>query len=204
MRVGGEHVVVACALGLVLAVIAVALYHHAERRDILTEIGFARVILKADHDGAAALGRCAVHVVADHALFRADGVHIDRTDEVELHAVPRFVILAEHLVAAADGEKHLLLLNSGADVLALAGGEVAQQHLLLEVLSAADEENVVLVHIERLTDRALVHIDADAAALQTALHRDNVAPVTVQIENVGVKMADIQFHCSFPLIRRTP
>ena len=69
---------------------------------------------------------------------------------------------------------------------------------------AADEENVVLVHIERLTDRALVHIDADAAALQTALHRDNVAPVTVQIENVGVKMADIQFHCSFPLIRRTP
>ena len=78
------------------------------------------------------------------------------------------------------------------------------QHLLLEVLSAADEENVVLVHIERLTDRALVHIDADAAALQTALHRDNVAPVTVQIENVGVKMADIQFHCSFPLIRRTP
>ncbi len=88
--------------------------------------------------------------------------------------------------------------------LRLAGGEIAQQHLLLEVLSAADEENVVLVHIERLTDRALVHIDADAAALQTALHRDNVAPVTVQIENVGVKMADIQFHCSFPLIRRTP
>ena len=144
------------------------------------------------------LGRCAVHVVADHALFRADGVHIDRADEVELHAVPRFVILTEHLVAAADGEKHLLFFNSGADVLALPEAR-SQQHLLLEVLSAADEENVVLVHIERLTDRALVHIDADAAALQTALHRDNVAPVTVQIENVGVKMADIQFHCSFPL-----
>ena len=194
VRIRAEHVFVARTLGLVLAVVAVSGEHHAERGDLLAEIGLAGVVLEADDDHVAALRGGPEHIVADHALLCADGVHADGADEVELHAVPGLVVFAEHLVAAADGEKGLFLLDRGADVLRLAGGKVAQQHLLLEVLTAADEEDVVFVRVQRLADRAFVDIDLDAAALEAALHGDDVAAVAVQIKDVRVQMADIEFH----------
>ena len=43
-----------------------------------------------------------------------------------------------------------------------------------------------------------VDIDLDAAALKAALHGDDVAAVTVQIKDVRVQMADIEFHFSVP------
>ena len=75
---------------------------------------------------------------------------------------------------------------------------VGQQHLLLEILTAADEEDVVFVRVQRLADRAFVDIDLDAAALKAALHGDDVAAVAVQIKDVRVQMADIEFHFSVP------
>ena len=76
--------------------------------------------------------------------------------------------------------------------------ERSQQHLLLEILTAADEEDVVFVRVQRLADRAFVDIDLDAAALKAALHGDDVAAVAVQIKDVRVQMADIEFHFSVP------
>ena len=130
---------------------------------------------------------------------------VDRADEVQLVAVPGLVILAEHLVAAADREEHLFVLDRGADLAPLAGGKVAQQHLLLKILPAADEKDIVLCDIQRLADRALLDIDPDAAVLEAALHGDDIAPVAVQVEDIRVQMADIQFHFPvLPLIRKTP
>lgn len=48
VRIRAEHVLVARTLGLVLAVVAVSGEHHAERGDLLAEIGLAGVVLEAD------------------------------------------------------------------------------------------------------------------------------------------------------------
>ena len=170
MAVRAEHVVVAHALKTVLTVVAAAGEHLAERRHAAAEVGLAAVVFKADDRAAAGLRQTLEKEVADHALLRTDGVIIDRADEIALLAVPRAVVAAEHLVAAADGQKRLAVGNGGLDLVALSGFQVGQKHLLLKVLTAADEKQVELREIRLLADRDLRHLGADAAPLQTAAH----------------------------------
>ena len=51
------------------------------------------------------------HVVADHAVFGADGVEVERAGEVALRTVPRLIILPQHLIAAADGQHRQTVLD---------------------------------------------------------------------------------------------
>ena len=150
------------------------------------------MVFKADDRAAAGLRQTFKEEVADHALLRTNGVIIDRADEIALLAVPRAVVAAEHLVAAADGQKRLAVSDGGLDLVALSGFQVGQKHLLLKVLTAADEKQVELREIRLLADRDLRHLGADAAPLQTAAHAENVAPVAVEVQKVRVQVADAQ------------
>ena len=186
VAVGAEHIAPADALGAVAAVIAAAMHHGAERGDALAQIGAAAVVFKADDGPAAALRRAAKDEIADDALLRADGVEVHRAGIVELVAVPGAVIAAQHLVAAADGEDRLAVRRRLAQLARLAPGEVAQEHLLLEILSAAEEKEVEIRKARRFArgqrrDRAV-----DAAPRAALLKAENVAPVAVKVQRFGV------------------
>ena len=150
------------------------------------------MVFKADDRAAAGLRQAFKEEVADHALLRTNGVIIDRADEITLLAVPRAVVAAEHLVAAADGQKRLAVGDGSLDLAAFSGFQVGQEHLLLKVLTAADEKQVKLREICLLADRDLRHLGADAAPLQAAAHAENVAPVAIEVQKVRVQVADAQ------------
>ena len=192
MAVRAEDVLIAHALKAVLPVVAAADEHLAERRHAAAEVGLAAVVFKADDRTAAGLRQALEERVADHAFLRSDGIIVDRTDEVALLAVPRAVVAAEHLVAAADGQKRLAVGDGSLDLAAFSGFQVGQEHLLLKVLTAADEKQVKLREIRLLADRDLRHLGADAAPLQAAAHTENVAPVAIEVQKVRVQVADAQ------------
>ena len=192
MAVCAEDVLIAHALKAVLPVVATADEHLTERRHAASEVGLAAVVFKADDRTAAGLRQALEERVADHALLRSDGIIVDRADEIALLAIPRAVVAAEHLVAAADGQKRFAVGNGSLDLAALSGAQIGQEHLLLKVLTAADEKQVKLCEIRLLADCDLRHLGVDAAPLQTAAHAENIAPVAVEVQKVRVKMADTQ------------
>ena len=102
--------------------------------------------------------------------------------------------MAHELVAAADAQKGRSVLRRGADVRALAAAQVLQQQPLLEVLAAADEEQVEVPQPAALAYGQLRHSAAYAAPLQALFYAEHVAPVAVEVQHVGVEVADSQLH----------
>ena len=192
VAVRAEDVLIAHALKAVLPVVAAAGEHLAERRHAAAEVGLAAVVFKADNQTAAGLRQALEERVADHALLRPDGVIVDRADEITLLAVPRAVVAAEHLIAAADGQKRLAVGNGSLDLAALSGAQIGQEHLLLKVLTAADEKQIKLCEICLLADRDPRHLGVDAAPLEAAAQTQEVAPVAVEVQKIRVQMADAQ------------
>ena len=197
VRIRCEHVTIARALRFVLAVVAVALQHISQRLHARAEIGFTGVILEADHIDARQLV-AGEHVIADHALLAADGVEVERAGEVALHAIPRFVILPQHLIAAADRKKGLSVLDGRPDLLRFGPAQIRKKHLLLEILTAADEKQIICRRIERLADGHLRGHGFDSAPAQALLHAEDVSPVAVEIQDIGIKMTDPKFHIPPP------
>ena len=70
--------------------------------------------------------------------------------------------------------------------------KVCKKQLLLKILSAADEKQVKLCEISGLPRRNLRDLGRNAAPLQTAAHAENIAPVAVKIQEIGIQMADAQ------------
>ena len=97
------------------------------------------MVFKAHHRKAAELFVHLVHIVADHAGLRTHGIEIQRADKVAALSVVGLVIRAQHLVAAANGEDGHAVLYSRHKLFVPAAVQILQQHLLFEVLSAADE-----------------------------------------------------------------
>ena len=190
VAVGAEGVQVPRALGAVGAVVAVAAYDPAQRLHALAEPGAAGVVLKAD-DGAELRLK---GEVAYHALGRADRLKVQRAQEVEALARVRLVAVTHQLVAAADAQEGLAVGHGGLDVRALAAAQIVQQQALLEVLAAADEEDVVLAQRPALAQRQLGDGAAYAAPGQALLHTQDIAPVAVEVQHVGVKVADLKLH----------
>ena len=156
------------------------------------------MVFEAD-DNAAARGFAAFEfIVADHARFAADGIQIERADKVAALAVIGLVIAAEHLVAAADGQEGHAVCDGGSYFLRLAAVQIVQQHLLLEVLPAADEHEVEAREARRRADRQARDRAVYPAALKAASHAYDVAAVAVEIQHVGVHVAYFKFHDSSP------
>ena len=154
------------------------------------------MIFKADYDRSTALRKCLKHVVADHTLFGANGMNVDRAGEVKLDSIPGLIILTKHLIASADCQEDLFIFHGCADLCCFSGSQVFQKDFLFKVLTSADEEDIITVCIQRLSDRAAFYIDLDSTILHTAFHCDDIAPVSIQIKDVRVEMTDIQFHNS--------
>lgn len=56
-----------------------------------------------------------IHVVSNHSVLLPYGIEIQRTQKVALLPVPGFIVAAQNLIAAADGEEYLFILNGSLD-----------------------------------------------------------------------------------------
>ena len=150
MGVRRKHVFISSALKAVFPVVAEAGQHLADGLDAVSKVCFAGVVLKADDRRPQLIA--GIHVVSDHALLGAHGVKVERARKVALHTVPRLIILPQHLIAAADGEHRKPIFNCGNELLRLFSAKIRHQHLLLKVLPAADEKQIVFGSFQLLTD----------------------------------------------------
>ncbi len=196
VAVGAEHVFVPHALRAVLAVVAVAAQHRAERRERSAEARAPAVVFKPDNDAAAGRFTEPVGIIADEPVIGAFGRKVQNAGIVAPLPGGRSVAVAQKLIPAADAEKRFPVLRRGTDVLRAPGAEIRKKHGLFKVLPAADEEKVIPGEIVFCAERQLRDGAADAAPFQPLFHARDVAPVAVKIEHVRVQMADVQFHYS--------
>src|SRR5581483_4594486 len=175
------------------AVVAEASEHAAERLGARVEIGAAGVVLEAG-EGAAGPVAGEEHV-ADHAPVAGDRLQRQQADPRQLDAGPIAIEATEELVAAADGKDG----GAGGDRLVQRLGlrrEVERYERLLAILAAADVEEVDLSDRYSLADRDRAHLELEAArACARREHRD-VAPVGIDVEVVGIEVADANDHAA--------
>ena len=184
MGIGRENVFVACALRPVLAVVAVSLENFAERLHAGAEIRLAGVVFEADDLASGFIAR--EHIIADHTLLGADGVKIERAGKIALLAVPGLVILAQHLISAADGEHRHAVFNGGLQLGGLFTLQIVHQDLLLKVLPAADEEQITVLRGKFHPDGNRDNVRLHPAPFQPPLHTQDVSAVAVEVQNVGI------------------
>lgn len=132
--------------------------------------------------------------VAYHALLGTLGGEVEHVHARAADARGRVVVVAHELIAAADAEEGGPVLGCGADVRALAATQVLQQQALLKVLAAADEEEVKAAQRPALAYRQLRYRAAYAAPLQALFYAQHVAPVAVEVQHIGVEVANTQLH----------
>ena len=99
--------------------------------------------------------------------------------------------MAKQLVAAAHGQKHAAVLHEGGE-LGLLGEQVVAHDLLLAVRAAADERDVHAVNAGPVVDMHLVDLAADAAPGKALAHHQDVAAISVEIEQLRIEVRDAQ------------
>ena len=154
VKIGTEHVLIDGAFAAIFAVVAVAADDGAEGFFALAEEGAAVVVFEAK------IGFAEIVVddldVADETseVFLMQGVVRQGAEALDLFTVSGFVILADELIATADGQAYATALNVFDELVAL-GRKVFGDDFLLVVLAAADEKKVKIIGDEGLLPRGL-------------------------------------------------
>ena len=200
VKIGTEHVLIDGAFAAIFAVVAVAADDGAEGLFALAEEGAAVVVLKAE------VGFTKFVVddldVADEALeiFLMQGVVRQGAEALNALALGGVVILADELIATADGQAYATALNVFDELVAL-GRKVFGDDLLLVVLAAADDKKVKIVGDEGLLQAHQCCLNLEAFLAGEVLQHEQVAVVAVGVEQISVKMTDAQFHIAMPSLR---
>ena len=159
-----------------------------KRLHALSQVRAAAVILIA-HDGLcrdAALDGD----VSDKARAAAIRIQVNEREALDL-LVSHEVGVAEQLVAATDGRKHAAILDVGRELRAL-GEQVLAHDTLLAVRATADEDDVHVREARAVIDVDLPDLAADAAPLQALPQHEDVAAVSVEVQQLRVEMRDAQ------------
>ena len=121
------------------------------------------------------------------AGFRSD---VDEPDAGEALALGRLVVVAEELVAPADGEHSCTCLDRSFQWRLLVLEQVFVHERLLAVLPPAEEENVHVLHVLGGAAAELHESCVVVPPLRTLEQGDDVAPVAIDVHEVGVEPAD--------------
>src|SRR5216683_3932028 len=177
--------------GVVLAVVAEAHAHVPQGFGLRPEERTAAVVLETDQGRGRDVGEIGVDDdIADESALASLGADVDQADAGESLAVAGLVVVAEELVAAADGEDPCAGGDRTLEGRLLMLDEVFVHERLLAVLPAAEEEDVDLVHT---LGRAATELDearlvvAPFGALEKG---EDVAPIAVDVHEVGVQPAN--------------
>ena len=194
VEVGAEEAACHRALGPILAVVAAALQDAPERLHPLAEEGAPAVVLEADQGGRLQPQRRVRlhHHVADAADLARLGAHVEEADAREALALGGVVVVAEQLVATADGQDRRPVLDGLCQVHGLVLQQVVVDQRLLLVLAASEEEDVHLVDAPSHALAQLQNAGLEPAPARALQQREDVAAVAVDVHQVGVEPADGQ------------
>src|SRR5260370_11183179 len=135
------------AFGVILAVVAEAHAHAAERPSFRPQVRTPAVILEADQGLWVETGQVGVDDhVADESALAGFGAHVDEADAGEPLAVGGLVVVAKELVAATHGEHAGAACHRALECGLLGLDEVFVHERLLAILAAAEKEDIDVVH----------------------------------------------------------
>ena len=136
--------------------------------------------------------RRAQHDVVDQAVGRtargALGGHVDDAEPLH-HFVAEQPLSPENLIAPADGQQHAAVLHVRAKLVAHAH-ELARCKALLAVGATAQKHEVDAGQVDRFAMARPANLHRDAAPAQPLRQNAHVAPVAVQVEQIGEEMRD--------------
>jgi len=149
----------------------------------------------------AGLQLAAQHHVADHPRRPRRGLEIDQADSRHLVALVTAVDVAQQLIAAAHAE-HGRTAGDRCRQVAGPQQQVRGDQPLVAVLAAAQ---VVEVGVgERIAGPAAVDPARDAPPLAAVREHRHVAPVGVDVQVLGVQVADSKLHAASQYGRTRP
>ncbi len=154
----------------------------------------ATMVLEADQ-GWAAFGQPGLDCDRPDQtwFFRPDRMDVDETEAFDLSR-PELVEVAEQLVATADSQQAVTLIDKLPDQLLLPTDQIARNHPLITVLPASDVEQVVCRRIESLSDRAPGELKINSSPLTTLPEQQDVATVGIDVHLFGVKAEQSKLH----------
>src|SRR5579864_1643238 len=195
MQVRAEHAALHDTFVAVVAVVAVPHHDPAERLRLRSQEGAAAVVLETDERARLELRDLRFDDdVADESLLARFGPDVDEADAREPLALGGLVVMAQQLVAAADGEHLRAVLHRLLQGRLLELEQVLVDERLLTVLAAAEEEGVDLVHVLDGPPAELEQFRFVVAPLRALEQREDVAAVAVDVHQVGVEPADGESH----------
>ena len=194
MQVGADHVAVARALAPIVAVVAVAVQHPAERLCAGAQMRAAAVVLEA----------------GEHATLGARQVDLDRdvADQprpirsrscgrraARLREAPRRRVGRRGRAAGSRRRRRARPRRAAAAAVsacALVLVQVRGAELLVAVLAAAHVVEVGAVRVERVADAGAGQLETDPAPLAAPPQHQQVAAVGVDVHQVRIQRADAQ------------
>jgi len=125
--------------------------------------------------------------VSDEALLAGLGFHVDEADAGEALSLGGLVVVAEELIAAADGEHGGARLHRALEWRLLVLEKVLVHQCLLAVLAASEEENVHILHVLGGAASELQELCVVVAPLSALEQGQDVSAIAIDIHEVGVK-----------------
>src|SRR5229473_5013352 len=191
VQVGPQDSTLQAAFGVVLTVVAEAHAHVPQGFGLRPEERAAAVVLETDEGRGRDVGQVGVDDdIADESALACVGADVDQADAGESLALAGLVVVAEELVAAADGENACAGGDGALERRLFVLDKVFIHERLLAVLPAAEEENVDLVHSLGRFATELDEARLIVAPFGALEQGEDVAPIAVDVHEVGVQPAD--------------
>src|SRR5438445_10855506 len=156
-------------------------------------MGAAPVVLESDQRIVHALDLD--HEVPNQApggragMFRPE---VEQAQPLDVVALGRTVVAARQLVSSTDREHDAALPRGLLERRPLEPAEIVGGDPLLTVFAPADEEQVPRVRRDRLSEPHLGHGNGKPSPPRPLNQDHDVAAVTVEVQEIGVEMADAQ------------
>src|SRR5579859_233504 len=191
MQVGAKSIAIDASLRAILAVVAMSGEHSTKRLCAITQIGSPTMVLKADERAVPPAER---HIAdtARHALTPVDRPGVEDAQPRQFRSVSGTIEAGEQLVSSADGEHGHVPLHGGANVVTFHLAQVAGDLVLLFVLAAAYEEEIICGEIHPFAEIKTGDAQRDAAPGAPLLEGENVTPVAIYVELVRVEVTQRQ------------
>ena len=132
--------------------------------------------------------------VANHSFILTLCIKINCADIFKHFTVVSFIILAKHLVTAANCEHNLTHFNCTLNCFIFTFFQIFKQNILLKILTAADKKNIIIIGIKRFTHSDFIHLGGNTAKFHSFSQSDNITPITVEIKHIRIKVCYFNHH----------
>jgi hypothetical protein len=166
VEIGTESIMIDGPFSVVFSIIAVAFEDTTERFGC-TQVGATTVIFEANQSAIIPTESDIADTTWDVRAFM-NGPGIEDAEAAHIGSFCGSIVVCEKLEAAANSQDGHIVFDGRPQANALNFVEILCDRSLLFVLSAADEEEIVLVGSECIANAQPDHVQVDAAQLTAA------------------------------------